>query len=173
MSERPMGLADPKFCDPYVDVDEWRDEPVRHRYVHGGFEGTECRFSLYFPERGATRDGSSSRSNRYPAASTAATGRHDARLHRVLGRERGVLRGVEPRPAPPRTAGRGLDHRRVPRERGAVATYSRVSPPRCTASTALSATCSEGAAAGTARWRASRTPAACGTARCPTSTGRR
>ncbi len=49
-TERPMGLADPMFLDPYVDVDEWRDEPVRHRYVHGGFEGTECRFSLYFAE---------------------------------------------------------------------------------------------------------------------------
>ena len=23
--------------------------PVRHRYVHGGFEGTETQFSLYFP----------------------------------------------------------------------------------------------------------------------------
>jgi hypothetical protein len=34
---------------PYVDVDEWRDQPVRHRYVHGGFKGTECRFSFYFP----------------------------------------------------------------------------------------------------------------------------
>jgi hypothetical protein len=26
---------------PYTDVDEWRDEPVRPRYIHGGFEGTE------------------------------------------------------------------------------------------------------------------------------------
>jgi hypothetical protein len=34
---------------PYVDIDEWRDKPVRHRYVHGGFKGTECRFSFYFP----------------------------------------------------------------------------------------------------------------------------
>ena len=50
VSERPMGLADPMFVDPYVDVDEWHDEPVRHRYVHGGFEGTDCRFSVYFPE---------------------------------------------------------------------------------------------------------------------------
>ncbi|MEM2573936.1 MAG: hypothetical protein QXF77_05935 [Candidatus Jordarchaeales archaeon] len=40
---------DPLFSRPYVDVDEWRDQPVRHRYVHGGFEGTECRFSFYFP----------------------------------------------------------------------------------------------------------------------------
>ena len=37
------------FARPYTDVDEWRDEPVRHRYVHGGFEGTETRFSCYFP----------------------------------------------------------------------------------------------------------------------------
>jgi hypothetical protein len=34
---------------PYVDVDEWRDTPVRHRYVHGGFAGDETRFSIYFP----------------------------------------------------------------------------------------------------------------------------
>ena len=41
--------ADALFQQPYVDMDEWRDEPVRHRYVHGGFEGTETRFSLYMP----------------------------------------------------------------------------------------------------------------------------
>lgn len=45
----PAGSRDPLFDKPYVDVDEWRDEPVRHRYVHGGFEGTECLFSFYFP----------------------------------------------------------------------------------------------------------------------------
>jgi hypothetical protein len=48
-----MGLTDPTFISPFVDVDEWRDEPVRHRYVHGGFDGTDCRFSMYFPD--ATR----------------------------------------------------------------------------------------------------------------------
>ena len=42
-------LKDPDYTTPYVDVDEWRDEPVRHRYVHGGFEGTDLRFSYYFP----------------------------------------------------------------------------------------------------------------------------
>ena len=47
---RVTGLADPMFTKPFVDVDEWRDEPVLHRYVHGGFEGTDCRFSMYFPE---------------------------------------------------------------------------------------------------------------------------
>ena len=42
---------DPLFSQPYVDIDEWRDAPVRHRYVHGGFKGTETRFSFYFPPK--------------------------------------------------------------------------------------------------------------------------
>lgn len=42
---------DTLFQAPYVDVDEWRDKPVRHRYVHGGFKGTDTRFSFYFPEK--------------------------------------------------------------------------------------------------------------------------
>jgi hypothetical protein len=42
-------VRDSLFRQPYVDVDEWRDAPVRHRYVHGGFRGTETRFSFYFP----------------------------------------------------------------------------------------------------------------------------
>lgn len=37
------------FKDPYVDRDEWRNQPALHRYVHGGFAGTETRFSFYFP----------------------------------------------------------------------------------------------------------------------------
>jgi len=41
--------TDDMFTQPYVDVDEWRDQPVRHRYVHGGFAGTETRFSVYLP----------------------------------------------------------------------------------------------------------------------------
>ncbi|MEO6092837.1 MAG: PKD domain-containing protein [Novosphingobium sp.] len=43
--------GDPTFAQPYVDIDEWRDAPVRHRYVHGGFKGTETRFSFYFPPK--------------------------------------------------------------------------------------------------------------------------
>jgi hypothetical protein len=39
------------FKSPYVDIDEWRDQPVRHRYVHGGFKDTETRFSYYFPPK--------------------------------------------------------------------------------------------------------------------------
>lgn len=42
-------MTDPFFGPAYHDVDEWRDTPVRHRYVHGGFEGTDTRFSLYLP----------------------------------------------------------------------------------------------------------------------------
>lgn len=40
---------DVMFSEPYIDMDEWREEPVRHRYVHGGFKNTDTRFSLYLP----------------------------------------------------------------------------------------------------------------------------
>lgn len=43
--------GDKFFGKAYIDIDEWRNEPVRFRYVHGGFEGTDARFSFYFPER--------------------------------------------------------------------------------------------------------------------------
>jgi len=43
--------GDQEFAKPYIDVDEWRTQPVRHRYVHGGFTGTETRFSYYFPDK--------------------------------------------------------------------------------------------------------------------------
>jgi hypothetical protein len=45
------GTADPLYQQPYVDKDEWRDAPVRHHYVHGGFKGTDLRFSFYFPDK--------------------------------------------------------------------------------------------------------------------------
>ncbi len=51
---QPANLADaidPMFKEPYIDVDEWRDKPMRHRYVHGGFKGTDARFSFYFPPK--------------------------------------------------------------------------------------------------------------------------
>src|SRR3990172_5182639 len=43
--------TDPLSKEPFIDVDEWRDAPVRHRYVHGGFKDTELRFSMYFPPK--------------------------------------------------------------------------------------------------------------------------
>ena len=52
--------ADPLFKEPFVDIDEWRDAPVRHRYIHGGFKGTDLKFSFYLPERADITVGSSS-----------------------------------------------------------------------------------------------------------------
>ena len=40
---------DDYFGAPYLDLDEWREAPHRHRYVHGGFADTDTRFSYYFP----------------------------------------------------------------------------------------------------------------------------
>lgn len=43
-------MTDPYFGEPYIDEDVWRDEPIRHRYVHGGFADTDTRFAFHFPE---------------------------------------------------------------------------------------------------------------------------
>ena len=43
--------VEPRFNDPYVDIDKQRNMPVHHRYVHGGFKGTDAKFSFYFPPR--------------------------------------------------------------------------------------------------------------------------
>ncbi|HEX4741387.1 MAG TPA: hypothetical protein VH353_08660 [Caulobacteraceae bacterium] len=45
----PWGSTDPLYDKPFVDLDEQRDQPVPHRYVHGGFADTDLRFSIYFP----------------------------------------------------------------------------------------------------------------------------
>jgi hypothetical protein len=42
-------MNDLMFEQAYVDVNEWRDQPVRHQYIHGGFSGTDTRLSFYFP----------------------------------------------------------------------------------------------------------------------------
>jgi hypothetical protein len=42
---------DPQFNEPYIEVNELRNDPVPHRYVHGGFKGTDARFSFYFPPK--------------------------------------------------------------------------------------------------------------------------
>jgi hypothetical protein len=42
--------ADPFFGPAYIDVDEWRETPYPHRHVHGGFSGTDTRFTFYFPK---------------------------------------------------------------------------------------------------------------------------
>jgi hypothetical protein len=43
--------VDALFAEPFIDKDEWRDAPVRHRYVHGGFKWTDLRFSIYLPPK--------------------------------------------------------------------------------------------------------------------------
>ena len=42
-------VTDPHFGAPYVDRDEWLDEPHGHRRVHGGFADCDTRFTFYFP----------------------------------------------------------------------------------------------------------------------------
>jgi hypothetical protein len=48
--------VDPLFTEPYIDLNELRESPVRHRYVHGGFKGTGARFSFYSRRPSATKD---------------------------------------------------------------------------------------------------------------------
>ena len=54
---------------PYTDVDEQRiltdsvsKVTVSYRYVHGGFSGTNAKFSLYFPSQPVLRAGFSNAS---------------------------------------------------------------------------------------------------------------
>jgi hypothetical protein len=63
---------DPLFKDAYVLVNEWRDAPFSHRYVHGGFTGTDARFSFYFPS--AERYEGRFHHNTYPLATSADLG---------------------------------------------------------------------------------------------------
>jgi len=42
-------VTDDFFGSPYIDGDEWREAPVPHRWVHGGFTGTDTRFAFCFP----------------------------------------------------------------------------------------------------------------------------
>ena len=44
------------YGEPFIDVDEWRDTPRRHRYVHGGFKGSHLRFSVYLPPKELFKD---------------------------------------------------------------------------------------------------------------------
>lgn len=45
--------TDALLKEPYIDQQEWRQKPVRHVYIHGGFKGTGARFSFYFPQKEA------------------------------------------------------------------------------------------------------------------------
>lgn len=44
---------DEEMQNPYTDIKEERErEGVKYTYVHGGFKGTDIKFSLYYPENG-------------------------------------------------------------------------------------------------------------------------
>ncbi|MCU1346674.1 MAG: hypothetical protein JWL70_2940, partial [Acidimicrobiia bacterium] len=49
--------TDAYFGAPYVDIDQERDLPIPHRFVHGGFEGTDTRFQFVFPTAAAGYQG--------------------------------------------------------------------------------------------------------------------
>lgn len=51
MQQLYTATTDPMFQKPYIDIDEWREGAVHFHYVHGGFEGTDTRFSFYFPRK--------------------------------------------------------------------------------------------------------------------------
>lgn len=42
--------VDPAYQKPYIDRNEWQEENGYY-YIHGGFEGTELRFSFFFPKK--------------------------------------------------------------------------------------------------------------------------
>ncbi|MBQ9644361.1 MAG: hypothetical protein IJV26_10035, partial [Lachnospiraceae bacterium] len=54
-------LQDERFQKPFIDIDEIRTrkgpdgEETAYRYMHGGFEGTNVKFSFCFPRRDAFR----------------------------------------------------------------------------------------------------------------------
>ena len=48
--------TDSVFTQPFIDIDEMRELPVPHRYLHGGFaDGT--RFSMYLPAQADDYEG--------------------------------------------------------------------------------------------------------------------
>ena len=64
--------VDPLYSDPPILIDEQRETPVPHRYVHGEFRGTPGRFSFYFPPREKYRG--RFHHNTYPLADSADVG---------------------------------------------------------------------------------------------------
>jgi hypothetical protein len=42
-------VTDDFFGAPFIDVDKDNESPTPHRYIHGGFKGTDTRFAFCFP----------------------------------------------------------------------------------------------------------------------------
>ena len=40
-------VTDDFFGKPFIDKDEVRADPSSHRFIHGGFEGTDTRFAFF------------------------------------------------------------------------------------------------------------------------------
>lgn len=74
---------DPVYNQPYIEVNELRKEPVPHRYVHGGFAGTDARFSFYFPP--AERYEGRLFHNTHPMAVSADIGPFPISFHVAIG----------------------------------------------------------------------------------------
>jgi len=64
--------VDPRYNQPFIDVNELRSAPAPHRYVHGGFKGTDAQFSFYFPPAENYRGRFFH--NTYPMATTSDVG---------------------------------------------------------------------------------------------------
>src|SRR3546814_12634448 len=47
--------TDSYFGRPFIDADEMRDDPLPHRYIHGGFWNTHHTFPISFPEKDVYR----------------------------------------------------------------------------------------------------------------------
>ena len=43
--------ADAVFSRPYIDLEQWREQPIHHLYMHGGFEGTILSFPCIFRKK--------------------------------------------------------------------------------------------------------------------------
>jgi hypothetical protein len=53
-------ITDSFFGTPYINAEEFREEPIPFQYVHGGFEGTDTRFRSTSRPKTSTAAGSSS-----------------------------------------------------------------------------------------------------------------
>ena len=107
------------FGEPYVDVDEWRDSPVRHRYVHGGLRRHRDPV-LVLPAAGGAVRGAVLPAHHAGARQRAPrpVGGGRAGQDRLLDRQRRLLRRDERRRSlgQPGLVGRP-HHRRLPGER--------------------------------------------------------
>lgn len=57
MTQKYHPKDDPTFRKPYIDINEIRKGVVDYRYVHGGFEETDTKFSFFFPINEADYEG--------------------------------------------------------------------------------------------------------------------